>query len=524
MEVKIESTLDELVRAGSILSRDLSFKPMVSVLVEQSLDITKSDIACLYLHEDPEQVKSNLRLIYRRGKFQVPETFSFKSELMEFIEESDEAVLLLERKESPFIELLLHPDMASGIALPLSTQTAKLGVLILNKSKAFYYGRRNFRFLDSFTKLSGGMLQNARLFQELKDYLKRIEELKRYQEGIFSSMTNLLVTTDERGKIRYFNRSAAESLNLNESHIGSEIDSIFKNSLARRIVKEIDDSRNEKKEVLGIKGIYRTQQKDMDFALNISPLMGKRGRLEGSTLLFTDQTRERELQGRMKQVVEERRIIKDMFSRYLSAEIVSQLVDTPHLVKPGGDKKEATIFFADIRGYTSFSEGRDPEYIIEVLNEYFGEAVESVIKHKGYIDKFIGDCIMAAWGVPLQTVEEDAIQAVSCALEIQDLVRSKQRHFFHGEAANLKIGIGMHTGSIVAGNLGSNRRMNYTVIGDTVNVAARLEGVAEADEIIITQSTRDHIADHFKLEKRAPVKVKGKSEPIPIYRVLKRVS
>jgi len=226
----------------------------------------------------------------------------------------------------------------------------------------------------------------------------------------------------------------------------------------------------------------------------------------------------------MEQVVEERRIIKDMFARYLSTEIVSRLVDSPGLVKPGGDKKVATIFFADIRGYTSFSEGREPEYIIEVLNEYFSEAVEVVIRHKGYIDKFIGDCIMAAWGVPLQSEKEDAIQAVSCALEIQELVHSRQRSFFHGAASKLKIGIGMHTGPIVAGNLGSSRRMNYTVIGDTVNVAARLEGVAKADEVIITQDTCDHIGDHFKLEKRKPVKVKGKVQPIPIYRVLKITS
>jgi class 3 adenylate cyclase len=225
----------------------------------------------------------------------------------------------------------------------------------------------------------------------------------------------------------------------------------------------------------------------------------------------------------MEEVVEERRAIKDMFARYLSSDIVQTLVDKPELVKPGGDKKTATIFFADIRGYTSFSETQDPEFIIEVLNEYFSQAVEVVIKYRGYIDKFIGDCIMAAWGVPIYSEEEDALAAVGCAVEIQELVKSAKRTFFKGKASHLKIGIGMHTGPLIAGNLGSVRRMDYSVIGDTVNVAARLEGVAGPDEVIITQNTRELIGDSFKLKELKPVKVKGKTEPLHIFNVLGRV-
>ena len=196
----------------------------------------------------------------------------------------------------------------------------------------------------------------------------------------------------------------------------------------------------------------------------------------------------------------------------------------PVYIKPGGDKKLATIFFADIRGYTSFSEGRDPEYIIQILNEYFNEAVEVVLKHKGYIDKFIGDCIMAAWGVPLQSEEEDALSAVSCALEIQDRVNATDRSFFKGDAAGLKVGIGVHTGPLVAGNLGGQQRMNYTVIGDTVNIAARLEGIAGPGEVIVTRKTRDYLGDRFDLQRKRSVQVKGKTEAIPIFKVKGRIT
>jgi class 3 adenylate cyclase len=194
-------------------------------------------------------------------------------------------------------------------------------------------------------------------------------------------------------------------------------------------------------------------------------------------------------------------------------------MENPELVKPGGDKKTATVFFADITGYTAFSEGKDPQYIIGVLNEFFNEAVEIVINNNGYIDKFIGDCIMAAWGVPMKTEAEDAILAVTSALQIHELVRSAKRSFFRGEASKLKISVGMSSGPLVAGNVGSSRRMDYTVLGDTVNTAARLESVAVAEEIIITQFTRDLIGDRFKLEERKPVKVKGKEKPLVIFNV-----
>jgi PAS domain S-box-containing protein len=512
--------MDELVRAGSRLSLEQNFSSLVSVLVEQTIDISFSDLACLYLKTDLEQPEADYKLIYRRGRFECPPKLSFQSETIRFQTECHETVVITERKPSPFADIFLNSQMQSAIALPLLTSRAIMGVLILNDKKSGFYNREKFSFLDAFCKLAGGMLQNAKLYQELKDYLKRIEEIERYQQNIFSSMTNLLITTDKEGCLQYYNAAAAIGTGLTDEDIGSKLQDYFKDRLGKKILETIKKSREEMLEYLGIEGILKGKDKtDIDFSLNISPLKDKRGNGEGITLLFTDQSREQELQEAMTKVVEERRIIKDMFSRYLSVELVQQLVDNPNLVNPFGSKKEATIFFADIRGYTSFSEGQDPAYIIGILNAYFSEAVEIVIRHRGYIDKFIGDCIMAAWGVPMQSEKQDAINAVTCALEIQKLVGSKTRNFFTGKAADLKIGIGMHSGPLVAGNLGSRRHMDYTVIGDTVNVAARLEGVAKAGEVIITEATRNYLGDQFKLEKREPVTVKGKSKPIPIYAV-----
>ncbi|MCK4542217.1 MAG: PAS domain-containing protein [Spirochaetales bacterium] len=518
--MSLGTTLDELSRTSALMAGEIEFHPLVSILVEQSIEISRSDLSAFYLYAEQQEGISDLKLLYKRGRVTPPSRIEKSSEIVEFIYECNEAVVLMERKESPFLGLLLHQSMQSGIALPLSGKTGKIGVLILNSTDPGFYHRERFYFLESLSKLASGMLQNSKTYRSLKEYAHRIEELRIYQENIFSSMTNLLVTTDAKGEIHYFNNAARERLNLDDSCIGKSMEEIFQKRIAKKLITSVKTVKDTERELLGIKGIYQLPEKEIDFSMNVSPLRGKRGKYQGLTILLTDETREQELKEQVETVTEERRVIKDMFSRYLSQDIVKNLMDAPELLRPGGDKKIATVFFADIRGYTHFSEGKEPEYIIEVLNDYFKEAVEIVIKYRGYIDKFIGDCIMAAWGVPLESEKYDAGKAVACALEIQQLVRSKDRTFFKGEASNLTIGIGMHTGPLVAGNLGSSRRMDYSIIGDTVNVAARLEGVAGPGEIIITDSTRSYLGSGFRLEKKKPVQVKGKTEPIPIYRVV----
>ncbi|MFW5718054.1 MAG: adenylate/guanylate cyclase domain-containing protein [Spirochaetota bacterium] len=511
--------LDELVRASTLLSEETSFTRLASILVEQSLDITHSDLAALYLHTEPDGT-GDLTLVYRRGQGSPPTRFAASSELAAFITETDESVVLLDRKPSPFLEILLRADARSGIALPVSTATRRLGVLVLNSVKPNYYNRKRFHFLDGFARLASGMLNNARMYKELQEHAREIEALHRYQESVFESMTNLLITIDETGRIHYFNRAAAERLGLHDDHLGSTFSEVFAGGFSRHVFDRLMEAVESSDRVFGLRGIYRTPQDDMDFELTVSPLKSAGGRREGLTLLFNDESARKQLEQQVKIVTEERRAIKDMFASYLSEDIVQMLMDRPELVKPGGGQRQATVFFADIAGYTSFSEGRAPEYVVQVLNEFFEEAEPIVRRHKGYLDKYIGDCIMAVFGVPLDTGRDDTIRAVSCAVELQQLVNDPSRRFFRGDADRLKIQVGMHSGPLVAGNIGGSRRMDFTEIGDTVNVAARLEGIARPGEIIISDQTKNQLDDRFRVEQREVVRVKGKAEPIAVYNVL----
>jgi class 3 adenylate cyclase/PAS domain-containing protein len=509
----------ELLRSGTLLSEETDFKALCSILVEQAQDVSRSDMSALYLYNQQETA---LRLFKKRGAGTVPDLLRTDGFFIDFMTELAECLVVPDDVTVHFKAALLGSDMRSAFVFPLFARQKKIGFLILNSRQPAHFTGKTIAYLDALSRLAVGSLNNARLYQELKEYLREIEELEKYQESIFGSMTNLLVTLDESGKIEYMNERAAALFNFDPPYVGQDFCALTQDRFSETARDVVQNALKNHEEVLGLQGIYRSTPNDMDFSLNLSPLKGRRGKFEGLVLLLTDQTSEQALKNQVQSAVEDRRVIKDMFSAYLSREVVQDLLDKPELIKMGGDEKIATVFFADIRGYTSFSEGKNPKYIVDVLNAYFGEAVEIVIKYGGYIDKFIGDCIMGVWGVPLVNEKEDALKAVSCALDIQKMVASTKRRFFRGEADHLQIGIGLHTGPLVAGNLGSTRRMNYSVIGDTVNLAARLEGVAKAGEIIITENTRQIVRDHFKLDDRQTVMVKGKKEAIKIYNVVDR--
>ena len=530
-------TDQDLVRAGALLANERNFRDLVSVFVEQAQDISRVDMTAFYVLKDPDDRKSDLKLFYKRGRYSVPEAIPGDSELIRFVRECQEALIFnnqqaLEKdavnepagrlREVPrfLTETLIHPAMKSGMALPIVSPPREIGILFVGSQKPCFFNRSRFHFLDSYTKLAGGAMQTSRLFGETRESTKKIDSLERYQDNVFNSMTNMVVTTDALGYIYYFNEAAAEAMGLVEDDLGRSLENTFRKSLSSKALKTVMRCLEDGTQVLGLEGIYRSGEKELDYSLNVTSLKTPRGKKEGLTLLFTNQTLENELKQTVNVVTEEKRMIKDMFCRYMSQEVLASMMESPDAIKLGGDKRDATVFFADIRGYTSFSEKREPEQIVEILNEYFSEAVEHVMKYKGYIDKFIGDCIMAVWGVPMLPEKEDAINAVSCALEIQKMVSSKKRKFFKKEASRLRIGIGVNTGPLVAGNLGSVQRMDYSVIGDTVNLAARLESVAGADEVIISGETRKQLGNIFCLEERKPVMVKGKVKPIEIYNVV----
>ncbi len=215
----------------------------------------------------------------------------------------------------------------------------------------------------------------------------------------------------------------------------------------------------------------------------------------------------------------EKKFIKSTFQRYVSSQIVDELIENPEMLALGGQKRYLTVFFSDIRGFTSMSEKMTPEEVVRVLNEYLTEMTEVIFKYNGTLDKFIGDAVMAIWGAP-KFFPNHAELALRAAVEMQKKVRELCARWAEQGRHQIGIGMGINTGDVVSGNMGSATFADYTVIGDNVNLSARLEENAKAGQILISEATFNEVKDIVKVKKLAPLTVKGKEKPVQVYEVL----
>ncbi len=215
------------------------------------------------------------------------------------------------------------------------------------------------------------------------------------------------------------------------------------------------------------------------------------------------------LQRSEERLLAETRIRNDL-SRYLSPEVVEEIIHHPDRMKLGGERRTVTVLFADIVGFTSLAERLRPEEVVAILNELFTFATEIILRRGGTIDKFIGDCIMAVFGAP-SSAPDDAVRAVQAAEDLMRWIDVGNRRWRKAYDIELQLAIGINTGPVVAGNVGSEKRMEYTVIGDTVNVAARLEALAGPGQILLSHSTREAIGEAFPCEPAGTQELMGRT-------------
>jgi len=211
-------------------------------------------------------------------------------------------------------------------------------------------------------------------------------------------------------------------------------------------------------------------------------------------------------------------LVLSNFQRYFAPNLASQIAQQEGAVQLGGTKRPVVIFFSDIRGFTPMSEDMSPDDIATLLTEYFTEMVEIVFEHSGTLDKFMGDAIMALWGAPIAHAD-DADRAMQCALDQLVILEKMNAKWKEQGRPPVAIGIGINFGEVFAGNIGSDRRLEYTVIGDAVNTANRLCSSAGPNEILISEAFYKELKKPPKVEALEPIQVKGRAKKVPVYRV-----
>jgi adenylate cyclase len=389
----------------------------------------------------------------------------------------------------------------SILCVPITNKAgARMGVTqALNKRDGSFTAKDEAR-LKAFAAQVAVSLENAKLFDDVLN-------MKNYNESILKSTSNGIVTADAEGRIVTANEAAESLLGLSRDVlIGARAGELF-SGRNRWIAESLANAQATGETDLSIDAeVDRGDGAVATVNLTATPLVDVNEARIGSMMVLED-------------VTEEKRVRSTM-SRYMSKEIADQLLSAGEL-ELGGKEQKVTVMFSDIRGFTSLSEALGPRETVSLLNDYFTEMVDAIFKNGGILDKYMGDGIMALFGAPFVS-QNDADNALAAADEMMGRLAELNARRIAGGQTKLDIGIGFSTGPTVVGNIGSVRRMEYTVIGDTVNLASRLEGATKqyGAKIILSEMTVRDLRRPATLRELDLIRVKGKDRPVAVYESL----
>jgi adenylate cyclase len=394
------------------------------------------------------------------------------------------------------------------LAAPLLSSERCLGVILLaNKAQGEMFTAGDEKLLSALAWQAAIALENARLFDSVRQQRDELTTMKSYMDNIFASIASGVITINNDDTIVTFNRAAERILRIPAHQaVNQPYRQVFEFLRYTPLPSLIEDIRQRR-------SAHETQEisprlrrgEQVHLNLNLSPLLGSRGETLGVAIVLDDVTEKRRFE-------RERALVR----RYLPSGLVEWLPHDSDRLRQ--ERRVITALFADIRGFTSFSEATPPEQVIDVLNDYLTLSEAAVRFNWGIVDKYMGDAILALFNTPLLNVDQHAWYAIRMAWTLN--VAVKAYHQYISAEARLDLGFGINTGIVVVGNLGTEDRMEYTAIGDTVNLARRLQQNAAPGQIIISDETRQKVRDRVQVAPLPAMQVKGRRSFTRAYEVV----
>ncbi len=388
----------------------------------------------------------------------------------------------------------------SVLCMPLRDKDGKtIGVTQIINKHGGPFTKQDEELLSAFSAQAAVALQNSILFQETL-------EVRNYLEGILQSINQLVLTLNAEGKLVRANRPVEPLLGLTEKTMTETCYQEWFPGSNRTLIENIERVYHDPKAIFVADDDLRAGDRTISFNYNIVPMRDFEGKQDGVVVVMED-------------ITHQKRVMTTL-GRYMSPVLAQKILDEGG-DRLGGIRQNVAVLFSDIRGYTAMTESMDAQHVVELLNTYFSLMVDAVFAENGLLDKYIGDALMAVFGVPFPQ-EDDSIRACRAAL----LMRSALAEFNEiQERLGRKpvgIGIGINSGEVISGNIGSERRLEYTCIGDGVNLASRIEGVSKryGVTIVMTEHTQREIGEEFLTRELDLVRVMGKQQPIRVFELI----
>ena len=363
-------------------------------------------------------------------------------------------------------------------------------------------------FMHTFNIQAGIALQNAKLFETIR-------QQEQLQRDILRSLSNGVISTDREGNIISANESAKKLLGMDTDNLaGLAVTDIirieranFRRWISMSLNPQLEKDRQQYYPDQTLLPTHVGKQHSVNLAINTIAAPDDPSHILGVLVVMDD--------------ISDAKRLKSTMYRYMTQELAEQLLENPDAAKMGGDRKDVSVMFSDIRSYTTLTEVMAAEDVVEMLNEYFEVMVDAVFAHRGILDKYIGDALMAVFGSPLPLADHQWM-AVQTAVEMRHrLVDFNLKRASRGQP-DIRIGIGINSDVVISGNIGSSKRMEFTAIGDGVNLSARLESTSKlyGTDILISETTYRPCADRVWARELDYIRVKGKTQPVAIYELL----
>lgn len=415
-------------------------------------------------------------------------------------------VLTTNAREDPRFdnqESVIALNLRSILCVPLKSKGEIIGAIYAdNRVRTGLFTESEKKILTAFANQAAVAIENARLFESLRQTLSEVVELKNLMDDVFTSIASGVITTDLDDRIVMANRAAEIIFGLSRHDLlNKRVDEIpLLDEL--NILRHISGVRQDNRQIVALQtSATSPTQGTLTLRFNLSPLLNGNGQAHGVAIVVDDITETRRLEAQRR-----------LFERMVSPQVINQL--DPDQLDLGGTRTEITTLFADLRGFTSLSERHPPETLVSLLNRYLGAATEAILEEEGTIDKFMGDAIMAFFNAPIPQ-RDHILRAARVAAKITQSANTIRMEL--SPEFQLSWGIGIHTGEAVLGLVGTQRRLEYTAIGDSVNIAKRLQENAGEMQILISAQVYEAIKDHVSARKVASVVVRGRTEPVQVY-------